>query len=153
MCPSRLKDVLPMDGKFSVLVIDDDPATRQLLTAFLKREKVDVECVADGDEALARLEDRPYSVVLLDLMMPKLDGFGVIHRVSESMPHLLKKIIVVTAVSTQAVSKLEDQAVVWEILRKPFDLDDLLRSVNECARSHTKIPTLKPLRKPLEDLA
>src|SRR5687767_5007647 len=90
----------------SVLVIDDDAAIRRLLSTLLKRANADVETVPDGRDALARLGSRPYSVVILDLMMPTIDGFSVLQRVSETMPELLKRIIVLTAVSQNTLIQL-----------------------------------------------
>jgi CheY-like chemotaxis protein len=117
----------------SVLVIDDDAAIRRLLSTLLKRANADVETVPDGRDALARLESRPYSVVILDLMMPAIDGFEVLERVSETMPELLKRIIVLTAVSQNTLTKLADESQVWRVIRKPFDIDDLIRTVADCA--------------------
>jgi CheY-like chemotaxis protein len=117
----------------SVLVIDDDAAIRRLITTLLKRANADVESVPDGRDALARLGSRPYSVIILDLMMPAVDGFGVLERVSETMPELLKRIIVLTAVSQNTLTKLDAETQVWRVIRKPFDIDDLVRSVADCA--------------------
>jgi len=117
----------------SVLVIDDDAAIRHLITTLLRRANANVETAPDGRDALARLKSRPYSVVILDLMMPAVDGFEVLERVSQTMPELLKRIIVLTAVSQNTLGKLTAEAQVWRVIRKPFDIDDLLRSVADCA--------------------
>lgn len=118
----------------SVLVVDDDQAIRSLLTILLKRVNAEVECVPDGDEALARIARRAYSVVILDLMLPTVNGFEVLQRVSESMPELLKRIIVLTAVSRNSLKELHHENDVWQVLRKPFDINELLRSVEGCAK-------------------
>jgi DNA-binding response OmpR family regulator len=117
----------------SVLVVDDDGAIRSLLRTLLKRTNADVECVPDGSDALARLKSRAYSVVILDLMLPTVDGFEVLQQVSESMPELLKRIIVLTAVSQSSLKHLHHEKAVWKVMRKPFDIDELLRSVEACA--------------------
>jgi CheY-like chemotaxis protein len=120
----------------SVLVIDDDAAIRRLLSTLLTRAHAEVETVPDGRDGLARLESRPYSVVILDLMMPSIDGFEVLQRVSETMPELLKRIIVLTAVSQNTLNTLSEEAKVWRVIRKPFDIDDLVRCVADCAAHH-----------------
>ena len=117
----------------SVLVVDDDAAIRRLLSTLLERAHADVEAVPDGRDALARLQSRPYSVIILDLMMPTTDGFEVLERVSESMPELLKRIIVLTAASSKTLTNLHEDKRVWRVIRKPFDLEDLLSSVADCA--------------------
>jgi CheY-like chemotaxis protein len=116
----------------SVLVVDDDAAIRRLLSVLLQRTNAEVKAVPDGHDALACLESRPYSVVILDLMMPVTDGFELLDHVSESMPEVLNHIIVLTAGPQNAIDKL-DQTPVWGVIRKPFDIDDLLRSVADCA--------------------
>src|SRR5215208_2616187 len=117
----------------SVLVVDDDAAIRRLLSILLQRASAVVETVPDGHDALARLESRPYSVVILDLMMPTTDGFELLDRVSELMPEVPKHVIVLTAVSQNTLDKLSAKTPVWGVIRKPFDINDLLRSVADCA--------------------
>jgi len=117
----------------SVLIVDDDVAIRTLLVTLLQRANAEVECVPDGDDALERLESRAYSVVILDLMMPTVDGFEVLRRVSESMPHMLKHIIVLTAVSRNTLKQLHHEKDVFQVMRKPFDINELLRAVQGCA--------------------
>lgn len=117
----------------SVLVIDDDAAIRRLLSTLLERAHAEVETVPDGRDALARLESRPYSVIILDLMMPTIDGFELLERVSQSKPELLKRIIVLTAASSKSLTNLHEDMQVWRVIRKPFDLEDLLSSVADCA--------------------
>lgn len=119
--------------KLSVLVVDDDGAIRSLLRTLLKRADAEVECVPDGDDALAQMSSHTYSVVILDLMLPTVDGFEVLQRVAETMPELLKRIIVLTAVSQSTLKQLHHEKAVWKVMRKPFDIDELLRSVVDCA--------------------
>ena len=117
----------------SVLVIDDDEGIRTLLTVLLERISAEVECVPDGKEALSRLESRPYSVVILDLMMPRVDGFEFLRQLSESRPELLKNVIVLTAASQHTLNRLRHEQEIWRVLRKPFDIAELIDSVAECA--------------------
>jgi phosphoserine phosphatase RsbU/P len=65
----------------AVLVVDDVPENRDLLVRRLKRLGInDVEQAANGIEALAAIERKNFDLVLLDIMMPELDGFGVLER-------------------------------------------------------------------------
>jgi CheY-like chemotaxis protein len=117
----------------TILVVDDDAAIRHLLTTLFERTHAEVEAVDDGYDALARLESRHYSVVILDLMMPRVDGFEVLDRISKSMPELLRHIIVLTAASSKTLTKLDTGKQVWRVIRKPFDINELLHSVADCA--------------------
>jgi CheY-like chemotaxis protein len=69
----------------AVLVVDDVPENRDLLVRRLKRLGInDVEQAANGIEALAAIERKNFDLVLLDIMMPELDGFGVLERLKQS---------------------------------------------------------------------
>ena len=61
-----------------VLVVDDDDAIRTMVERVLKREQYDVESARDGYEAIEKLNRNDYATVLLDLMMPRVDGHGVL---------------------------------------------------------------------------
>lgn len=119
--------------KVSILVIDDDAAIRALLRTLMERTGAEVECAADGSDGLARLRSRFWSVVILDLMMHGTDGFQVLQTVSESTPRQLKRFIVLTAASQAMLSQLRHASRVWRVIRKPFDMHDLLRCVADCA--------------------
>lgn len=116
----------------SVLVVDDDPAIRTLITILLKRTDATVDCADDGDVAIMRLGRQTYSVIVLDLMLPKVDGFEVLDRVASTKPHLLNRVIVLTAMARTKLQPLERRKV-WRVMRKPFDIDDFTAAVAECA--------------------
>ncbi len=63
-----------------VLIVDDDPIVRDVLERYLVRDGFDVDTAADGEAALGAIADRTPDLVLLDLMLPKLDGFDVFER-------------------------------------------------------------------------
>ena len=82
MMPVRAKKLLVVARK---LVVDDVPENRDLLVRRLKRLGInDVEQAANGIEALAAIERKNFDLVLLDIMMPELDGFGVLERLKQS---------------------------------------------------------------------
>jgi len=64
-----------------VLVVDDEPMVREVLTRYLEKDGFEVETAEDGDRALASFDTRQPDLVLLDLMLPKLDGFEVFRRI------------------------------------------------------------------------
>jgi two-component system, OmpR family, response regulator MprA len=67
-----------------VLVVDDEPAVRRALERALRLENYDVELASDGEEALDALASRPADVVILDILMPRLDGLEVARRLRQS---------------------------------------------------------------------
>jgi DNA-binding response OmpR family regulator len=70
-----------MGAQGRVLVVDDEPVVREVLTRYLERDGFDVETAADGEDAIARFDDAAPDLVLLDLMLPRLDGFEVFRAI------------------------------------------------------------------------
>lgn len=87
---------------------------------------MDIEVVADGRSAIERLEHAQFDVMILDLMIPELDGFGVIEYMKAH--HLSVPVAVVSAVSQQALGRL-DRSVVKLVISKPFDVDEFSRAI------------------------
>ena len=73
-----------LQDELRVLFVDDDPILREFALVHLGTDKAEVKAVGDGDEALALLADWPADIVLLDLEMPRLDGFEVLRRLGET---------------------------------------------------------------------
>jgi DNA-binding response OmpR family regulator len=117
--------------RYRALVVEDDPAIRRLVERLLRRKNIDIDATGDGDTAVSLLRSHDYSVVILDLMVPGLDGFQIIDtiRVQARRP----PVAVVSAVSHQALTKL-DLDIVKVVIAKPFDVDEFTKAVLElCA--------------------
>jgi CheY-like chemotaxis protein len=121
--------------RHSVLVVDDDDALRTLFIALLTRAGFDVECVSDGSQALERLANDYFDVILIDLMMPVTNGYDVLRRLGEWRPALLKQTIVTTGESERDLAKFDRDAV-FAVLRKPFDVHVLTANIADCIRAH-----------------
>ena len=125
--------------KQHILAVDDDPQLLRLVTKNLQLEGYDVEAASDGQQALDQIELRRFDLVILDVMMPKLDGFTVCERVREfsNVP-----IIIVTALG-QDNDKIRGLDLgADDYLTKPFSVAELLARVravmrrSELANSH-----------------
>ena len=115
-----------------VLVVDDDVAIRTLLETVLARNGYSVESVRNGEEAIESMDGNRFDAIILDLMMPKVDGFEVIEYLDRTDPERLKRcVIVLTAVASKDLRKL-DGSRVFRVIRKPFDLNELVGAVAEC---------------------
>jgi CheY-like chemotaxis protein len=125
-----------------VLVADDDQSIRQLVSTIVRRERLDVDSAADGLEAIEYLKKNDYAVVLLDLMMPRLDGFGVIEWMRTNPPLIKPIIIVITAYADQRFKEV-DSELVSGVLRKPFDVTELGNLVRACVNGFTEEVTQK----------
>src|ERR1051326_7519669 len=114
-----------------LLVVDDDVAIRVLLSRMLLRASYDVDVAKDGAQAIEQILLHPYDVIVLDLMMPRVDGIGVVKYLTEHQPDVLKKVIVTTAFGAKALTKVCPP--VARFLEKPFDVERLMREITECA--------------------
>jgi len=114
-----------------VLVVEDDPAIRRLVSMVLEREGYVVQRASDGVEAVRKLGVIDYDVIILDLMMPNLDGFAFMETLSDRDPARLKKIIVTSAASP-AVIRSRMKGEPFDVLPKPFDIKQLARRVKDC---------------------
>ncbi len=113
------------------LVIEDEQALNEAVAAALADEGFHVDRAANGEEALARLYEGHYDVVICDLKMPKVDGMMFFREVSETMPQVAKRLVFVTGdvAGTEAERFLEESGCRW--VPKPFRLRDLVRVARE----------------------
>jgi DNA-binding response OmpR family regulator len=112
----------------TVLLVDDEPDILLVLRLGFEDEGHQVVMAADGRMALDRLSERPADVVVLDLMMPVVDGWGVLEGVREQ--GLQTPVIVVSAKSDPNDCKKALERGAVEYVVKPFDLDRLISLVN-----------------------
>ena len=124
-----MPDTKPKEAR--VLVADDDPSILQLVRTIIKREGFDVDCAADGVEAIEFLEEHDYPVVLLDLMMPRMDGFEVIEWLKTHPPAKKPILLVITAYADQKFKQVDPEMVAG-VLRKPFEVADIGNLVRLC---------------------
>jgi len=122
----------------SVLVVEDDRQLREFLDLVVRRCGLTCHSVSSGDVALDAIRSEKYTVALLDLMLPRMTGFDVLRSLRATHPHLLRRIVVLTAVSQTTLDRqFDSQSLVWAVIRKPFDVAELTRTIDECVRFHT----------------
>jgi DNA-binding response OmpR family regulator len=115
----------------SILIVEDDPSIRRLVRTVLLRQGYKVEIAADGMEALSKLGLADYDVIILDLMMPNLDGFSFLIAMSRSTPERLKRVIITSAASPAMISD-RLRGIPYDLLPKPFDIHELITRVRSC---------------------
>ena len=114
-----------------VLVVEDEPALASAVADSLTDAGFVVDRAGDGEEALARVAERPYDLVICDLKMPRVDGMAFYRAIAATAPPLAARLIFVTGdvVGTEAERFLEESGCRW--LAKPFRLGDLLRAARD----------------------
>ncbi|NOJ80876.1 response regulator [Myxococcus xanthus] len=121
-----------------VLVVDDDPDILEALSEILEAEGFEIRRARNGKEALDRLEPEPPNLILLDLMMPVMDGWEFAQRMRQKPPEVARIPLIVLSADRNVGSKASDIGAVGH-LAKPFELNDLLdmvrRSLNPAAAS------------------
>jgi CheY-like chemotaxis protein len=136
-----------------VLVADDDFAIRQLVCTILQREGLEVDCVADGAEAIEKLEQQEYAVLLLDLMMPRVDGFGVVAHLAAHPPAQKPVVLVISAYADHKYREV-DANIVSGVLRKPFEVAELGTIVRLCVHGFdAELEVVQARDRSLRDLA
>ncbi|MEP7055986.1 MAG: response regulator transcription factor [Actinomycetota bacterium] len=111
----------------NILVVDDDPSVRMLVADVLETEGYDVHAVADGFAALARVNCLAPDCIILDVMMPGMDGHAVLDQIRARASEIHVPVVMLTA------NAADDQA--WQawsegvdyFMTKPFDPEELLR--------------------------
>ena len=122
-----------------VLVVDDDPAIRGLVADALRDEGYAVDLAAHGREALDALRARRPATIVLDLMMPIMDGFSFMEACHTEQLCTDVPIVVISA-AQDLLKRLYDVPV-HACIAKPFDLDDLVRTVGMYAGPNGRVPT------------
>jgi CheY-like chemotaxis protein len=126
-------DVLP---PVSILVVEDDFSIRRLVRSVLERAGYRVDVAVDGLEAVLKLGIVDFDVIVLDLMMPNLDGFTFIETLAANDPQRLGRVIVTSAASPTVIrERLRGRP--FDVLPKPFDIGDLAARVQACVAAQT----------------
>jgi two-component system, NtrC family, response regulator AtoC len=112
-----------MNNKGKILVVDDEASLRTLLSNELARAGFTVEAVGSGEEALSRIREDFFHVILLDIIMPKTNGIEVLRTIKKE--HIVSEVIVLTGNATleNCVECMKNGA--FEYVRKPYDLSEL----------------------------
>ena len=114
-----------------ILIVDDDPAIRATISEVLADEGYRVAMATDGVDALAAIEETLPALILLDMRMPILDGWGFARTLRER--GVAVPIVVMTA--AQDATRWAEEIRAAGTLAKPFDLDELLRVVEHTLQS------------------
>jgi putative two-component system response regulator len=133
-----------------ILVVDDNPQNIELLEAYLAPQKYEIITACSGEEALNKLSDNQIDLVLLDVMMPGMDGFEVTRRIKENKNHSLIPIILVTALRETEDRIRGIEAGCDDFISKPVDKLELLARVRSLLKVKAYNDLLSNYRNELE---
>jgi DNA-binding NtrC family response regulator len=106
-----------------ILIVDDEEIVIKSCLRILAGDEFQVESVQDGREALKKIEENPYDVVILDIMMPNIDGLEVLRRVKETHPNV--DVIMITGLSQVDTAVQAMKLGAFDYISKPFEPDEL----------------------------
>ena len=112
-----------------ILLAEDDDSMRGFLERALTKSGYDVVAMDNGEDALARLNQEPFSLLLTDIVMPRMDGIELARRAAELDPDL--KIMFITGFAAVTLNTEQSLAKTAHVLSKPFHLKDLVREVEK----------------------
>jgi DNA-binding NtrC family response regulator len=110
-----------------ILVVDDEEALRSVLSTELVNSGYEVSTAADGDEAISSVQNKKFDLVLLDIKMPRVDGFEVLKFIKKSYPST--KVIMLTGFADLKNAIESKKHGAEDFVSKPYDLVDLLTTI------------------------
>ena len=114
-----------------ILIVDDEADIRQLVTYALVEDAHDVATAADGTEAMEQVTENPPDLVILDVMMPGLDGFDLLAKLEEKGLRGDTRVLILTARGSERDWKQGYDLGADRYMTKPFDPEDLITTVRE----------------------
>ncbi|MGH2500460.1 MAG: response regulator transcription factor [Candidatus Limnocylindria bacterium] len=112
-----------------VLIVEDDPDLGDAIVQYLREEGLDARLARDGDQAMRVVDDHSPSVIVLDLMMPRRDGFSVLRELRADGRIATLPVIVVTAIFGLSERLYATELGAADYITKPFELADLVARV------------------------
>lgn len=117
-----------------ILIVDDDEQILRFVSKALVENGIESDTASDGREAIERLADGEYSVVLLDVLMPEVDGIQVLRELKKSSPDKMPCVIAMSGGGQSLpgwyAGHLVEMMGARSVLYKPFSVDELLRRIS-----------------------
>lgn len=123
-----------MNQAATILIVDDEPSNVDILSQELDEEGYKLLTACDGEDALIKVQEHPPDLILLDVMMPKVDGFTVCRILKGSGKTILIPVILLTALRTHEDRVRGIEAGADDFISKPFDRDELLAKIRSLLR-------------------
>jgi len=123
------------DSLKTILVVDDEAANRTLMAAILAADDREIVTAESGAQALACVAEKQPDLILLDIMMPDINGFDVLQRLKRGAATADIPVIMVTALDDPEFMNMARDAGAEQVLSKPVNRKDLLARVSNILKS------------------
>ena len=114
-----------MEGRKRILIADDDPDISDLLESYFRKSGYDVTVAVNGKDALQMAEAEKFDIVILDVMMPYIDGYHVASEISSRYGADSPKIIIMTSRDVESEKGIALLSGAFDAIQKPFLLEEL----------------------------
>lgn len=141
-----------MPAKSRILIADDNQANRELLEAYLVTYDCDTEIAVDGQDTLAKVKSFNPDLILLDVMMPKLNGFEVCQKLRAEADTKKIMILMVTALNEAGDIERAVKAGTDDFVSKPVNKTELLKRVEFMLKHKDVIDELERLRRYIDEM-
>lgn len=117
-------------SSWRVLVVEDDPDSQEVVSRILRHHKIANDVASDGETALEMLSQQPYAAVVIDLALPKIDGWGVLETLRNTPQLAHMPCVAVTAFHSAEVAVKAIQAGFSAYFPKPLDATSFVRELS-----------------------
>lgn len=122
-----------MGDRLDILVLDDEPIVGERLKPALEKEGHQVEIFVDPNQALKRISEKAFDIVVTDIRMDEMDGIEVLEKVSARSNRT--KVIMITGYATLEVARESLTKGAFDFIAKPFKLREMRAAINKAAEA------------------
>ena len=122
-----------MDHRCEILIVDDEPIVGERLKAFLEKDGYLVESFVDPMQALQRLEDKEFDIVISDIRMQEIDGIQVMEKALQKSRRI--KVIMITGYATLELARESLTKGAFDFIAKPFKLKEIRRTIKRAVEA------------------
>lgn len=117
-----------VDNKAKILIVEDDPSIVKAVEVKFKAKKIPVDFAVDGEEALKKFESGSYEILLLDLILPKQNGFWLLEKIRENKNLRYPKVIIFSNLSREEeILKAKKYNISDYVIKSESNIDDIIK--------------------------
>lgn len=117
----------------NILIVDDDAQDRELMRELLKKAKYDATAVKNGAQALAKIQEEDFDMILIDVLMPTLSGYDLLLLLREKLNHKIPMVYVTILPESEVHTEQADG-----FIHKPFIAKDFIDTINKIFKTFKK---------------